>query len=129
VAVVEEGAVRLLRPWPAPQLRRPLAQLPEPAEWPRVEIVFSHAGAGGLLVDALEAQGVAGIVAAGTGNGTLHQALEEALLRAEAAGVRVWRATRCAQGRVVPHADDRLPHSHGLPPVKARIALLLELMA
>ena len=79
--------------------------------------------------------GVAGLVVAATGNGTVHHAVEEALLRAQAAGVAVRRASRCAQGRILPHGGDRLPHggdrlpaAEGLSPVKARIALMLELL-
>jgi L-asparaginase len=129
IAVVEEGVARALQPWPSHAPRKPWSALPPAAAWPRVEVVLSHAGASGLLVDALVAQGVAGLVAAGTGNGTLHHALEEALLRAQAQGVRVWRSSRCARGHVLPHPGDRLPHAAGLSPVKARIALLLDLLA
>jgi L-asparaginase len=103
--------------------------------WPRVEIVFNHVQAGGLLVDALLAQNAVGqveklrgIVVAATGNGTLHHALEAALLRAQAAGVQVIRATRCAYGQVMPTAGDLFAHSGGLSPVKARIALMLSLL-
>ena len=96
---------------------------------PRVEIVLNHAGAGGAVVDFLVKDGVHGLVAAGTGNGSLHHELEAALLRAQAAGVRVVRATRCAQGQVLPRADDVIGDSHGLSPVKARIALMLELLS
>jgi L-asparaginase len=126
IAVVEEGGVRLLRPWPRQALLRDRGALA--AAWPRVEIVLNHAGAGGALVDALAAQGVAGIVAAGTGNGTLHADLEAALLRAQAQGIAVRRASRCAFGRVIGQPADAIP-AMALSPVKARIALLLELMA
>lgn len=125
---VEEGRLHLLRAWPQGPVLRSAASLPAPAGWPRVEIVLSHAGASGALVDALVRDGVAGIVAAGTGNGTLHHALEAALLRAQQAGVAVRRATRCPQGRVLAHGGDRLPSADGLSPAKARIALMLELM-
>lgn len=128
LAYVEEGRVRLLRGWPqGPALRT--AALPAPERWPRVEIVMNHAGAGGAVVRALVADGVAGLVVAGTGNGTLHHALEAALVEAARAGVAVRRASRCAQGRVLPHPGDTLPAAEGLSPVKARIALLLELMS
>ena len=100
-----------------------------PAQWPRVEIVMNHAGASGAVVDALLAQGVQGLVVAATGNGTLHCALEAALLRAQSAGVRVVRATRCLNGRVLPTPGDLLSDSQGLSPVKARIAVMLELLA
>lgn len=125
---VEDGRLRLLRPWPQGPLLRSAASLPQPADWPRVEIVLNHAGADGAIVDALVRDGVAGLVAAGTGNGTLNLRLEEALLRAQQAGVAVRRSTRCPEGRVLPHPGDRLPYADGLSPVKARIALMLELM-
>jgi L-asparaginase len=129
---VEEGRLRVLRPWAAGDAARAtalLAKLRSGAPWPRVEIVLNHAGASGAIVDALVAQGVRGIVAAGTGNGTLHQDLAGALQRAQAAGVRVVRGTRCSQGQVLGHAGDALPHSEGLSPVKARIRLMLDLLA
>jgi L-asparaginase len=98
-----------------------------------VEIVMSHTGANGAMVDALMAQKLAererlaGIVVAGTGNGTMHHGLEAALLRAQAAGVTVVRSTRCSYGRVLPSAGNSLPDSQGLSPVKARVALQLRL--
>jgi L-asparaginase len=127
LAYVEEGRVRGLRAWPDGSPARAVPDLP--ASWPRVEIVMSHAGASGAAVDALVRDGAAGLVVAATGNGTVHHALEEALLRAQAAGVAVRRATRCPLGRILPHAGSPLPAAEGLSPVKARIALLLELMA
>lgn len=124
VALVEEGRLRLLRDWPA----APAAQAWQPGRpWPWVEIVMNMAGTGARPVEALVRHGVRGLVVAGTGNGTLHRDLEAALLDAQAAGVKVLRASRCAQGRVLAHAADRLPHTV-LSPVKARIALMLELM-
>jgi L-asparaginase len=96
--------------------------------WPRVEIVMNYAGASGAMVDMLVRDGVQGLVAAGTGNGSLHQDLEAALIRAQVAGVKVVRATRCAQGRVLSHSGDRIADSHGLSPVKARVTLILELL-
>ena len=127
IAHVEEGRVRLLRPWPAGQPLRTLARLRPPAQWPRVEIVLSHAGADGAIVRALATDGVQGLVVAGTGNGTLHQSLQAALLQAQQRGIAVRRTTRCAEGTVLPVAGDELAHVP-LSPVKARIALMLELM-
>lgn len=129
---VEEGRLRLMRDWPAAPMRTGPAAIKRIADaqrWPRVEIVMNYAGAGGALVRALQAQGVRGIVAAGTGNGTLNADLQAALLQAQAAGVRVVRATRCANGQVLPHASDVLTDSNGLSAVKARVALMLELLA
>jgi L-asparaginase len=129
IAYVEEGRLRTLRAWPQGQPHGDVQALPDAAQWPRVEIVLSYAGASGALVRALVDDGARGIVAAGTGNGTLHRALEEALLAAQEEGVLVRRASRCLQGRVLPHGGDRLPAAEGLTPVQARIALMLELMA
>jgi L-asparaginase len=98
------------------------------AQWPWVEILTSHACATGAAVQLLCAAGVAGIVVAGTGNGSLHAELEAALLHAQALGIRVVRSSRCSAGRVLPGAADRLPASP-LNAVKARIALQLELLA
>lgn len=124
---VEEGAVRQVRAWPdQPAIRQ--GRLPQGDAWPRVEIVMSHAGAGGGVVQALMAQGVQGLVVAATGNGTIHRDLEAALRKAQAGGVRVVRATRCDAGRVLPSPGDAIEGADGLSPVKARIALMLELM-
>ena len=130
---VEEGRVRLAQGWPAAARPAAAATLPSAGDagmaWPRVEVVFSHAGASGATVDALVRDGVQGLVVACTGNGTIHHALESALLRAQEVGVRVVRSTRCAQGRVLPKPGDLLPDSGGLPPFKARISLMLELLS
>lgn len=128
---VEEGALRQLRIWPAPgapSVSSVLNRLASVPVWPRVEIVMNYAGASGAIVDALVAQGVAGLVVAATGNGTLHHELQAALLRHQADGLSVVRATRCSQGRVLPIAGDPIVDSQGLSPVKARIALMLRLL-
>ena len=125
---VEEGRLRMVRAWPSRATVTAADRLPDPAAWPQVEIVTSHAGATGAVVDALLAHGIGGLVVAGTGNGTIHQNIEAALRRAQQRGVNVIRATRCEQGRVLPHGNSEFPHSDGLMPVKARIALMLELM-
>jgi len=131
---VEENAVRWLINdkkvpvpvvgWSSSAIRSIASSMP----WPRVEIVMNYAGASGAVVDGLVRDGVQGLVAAGTGNGTLHADLEAALIRAQAAGVKIVRATRCAQGRVVPHSGDRIADSNGLSPVKARVTLMLALL-
>ena len=83
---VEEGQVRLLKNWPvhdthgAPELQN----FSTTEKWPRVEIIMNYAGANGAVVDALrmpsDAGPLQGLVVAGTGNGTLHQDLLQALL-------------------------------------------------
>lgn len=136
VAYVEEGMLRLVRPWPlgdTPSLC-PAHAYQDVERWPRVEIVFSHAGTSGFMVDALlahaESKGepLDGIIVAGTGNGTVHHDLEAALLRAQARGVVIQRSTRCGRGKVLPTSKDVLPDAMGLSPVKARIAMMLQLM-
>ncbi|WP_395685118.1 asparaginase [Caenimonas koreensis] len=130
VGYVEEGAVRICKPWPAVahDAASDFASLGAAARWPRVEIVMNYAGASAFIVDALVERGVQGIVAAGTGNGTLNAELEQALVRARNAGVDVVRATRCAQGRVIAHAGATIEDSAGLSPVKARVDQLLRLL-
>lgn len=138
LAYVEEGAVRQLRDWPQadPAARSSFDRIAAATAWPRVEILLSHAEARGSLVEMLleerrrgGAEPVQGIVLAATGNGTVHQALEAAALRAQAEGVSVLRATRCAEGRILPKPGQRLRDAGALTPVKARIALMLELLA
>ena len=126
---VEEGAVRWAQDAcpPLPGQRSQwdfFATLP----WPRVEIVMNYAGGSAGVVDALVRDGVQGIVVAGTGNGTLHFALQAALERAQAVGVTVRVTTRCPLGQVLPRPADLLPVAQGLSPVKARVTLLLELL-
>ena len=146
---VEEGCVRLVRNWPLAGINKCndaikiISKISEANAWPRVDIVVSFAGASGSIVDALLAttphpsgpglpvaapSSVRGLVVAGTGNGTVHCDLEAALLRAQASGVRVVRATRCPQGRVLPVSGSALADSDGLSPIKARIALMLALL-
>lgn len=126
IALIEGGGVRRLRDWPRGlPLGIEILDRPEP----RVEIVVSHAGASGAVVEALRAQGVDGLVVAGTGNGSLHHALEAALRSAQAAGIVVQRCTRVADGAVLPTGRDALPISDARTPAQARIELMLTLMA
>jgi L-asparaginase len=128
IARVEEGGVRRFAPWPRGEALGVARLGASAAMWPRVEVVFSHAGARGDLVDALVAQGVRGIVAAGTGNGTLHHALEAALERARSAGVAVMRSTRVAGGPVIDAPSARFAGAGELTPWQARVELMLALM-
>ena len=132
LAYVEEGQLRVLREWPetaqAPAMSAAQVSALATVTWPRVEIVMNYAGATGAIVQALVAQGVQGLVVAATGNGTLSQSLEAALVQAQADGIAVLRATRCATGRVLAKPGDALPDSQGLSAVKARVALLLRLV-
>jgi L-asparaginase len=132
LAYVEEGAVRQVRNWPLAGefiAKSAIKNIALEMLWPRVEVLMNYAGASAATVQALVGSGVQGLVVAGTGNGTVHADLQAALLAAQSQGVAVRRATRCALGRVLPVAGDDLLDSQGLTPVKARIALMLELLA
>ncbi len=124
IARFEQGTLRLLRAWP--QGRALGVECLAVSPWPRVEIVYSHAGADGRVIDALLAQGIDGIVVAGTGNGTLHHELASALARAAAKGVAVLRSTRVGAGTVQARADDVFASAGALTPVQARIELVLQ---
>lgn len=134
IGVIEENALKIFKNWPfnqqipAQRATENIAILNALHSWPKVEIVMNYAGADGALVDALLALGVQGLVVAGTGNGTVHQVLEAALMKAVGQGVEVIRSTRCTQGRVLPRVDDRFPASNGSSPVKARIDMMLRIM-
>lgn len=137
---VEEGEVRWHNAFapvpPGPVVDRTLlAHLNTVKQLPKVAMITSHADADGSEVRALLAWGerqgydaIRGIVVACTGNGTVHNGLQTALLEAQARGIRVVRATRCARGRVIPSAQALFADSGGLSPVKARLALSLDLL-
>ncbi|MEX8516891.1 MAG: asparaginase [Leptothrix sp. (in: b-proteobacteria)] len=148
IALIEQGRLRRFRPWPGAEADAPaalgLALINAPvAQWPRVALLLSHAGMDAELaaaqIDALRRHGVAGIVVAGTGNGTVHQALDAALQAVAAEGVLIWRASRCAFGAVVesdcaaqnvalPGAAVTFPGAGACTPVQARIELMLQLL-
>jgi len=133
---VEEGNLRQVKDWPLTlthQAHIGLEAIVAIKSWPRVEIVMNYAGGSAAVVDALlqslpSAPALAGLVVAGTGNGTLHVELSAALQRARQAGVKVIRASRCGEGRVLPVTGSVFADSQGLSPVKARVALMLKLM-
>lgn len=140
LGLVEQGACTLFRPWPVPPAAhdQALCQRLLDRPWPRVECLFSHGGADGWLVRALLAQQqlqggeekgcLRGLVVAGTGNGTLHADLLPALHEAQGLGIRVWRVTRCASGRVAGDAGSGGIAAVALPAPQARLALLLDLI-
>jgi L-asparaginase len=131
LARVEEGAVRQLRAWPASDAicaaEKLAAALPtEESAWPQVHIVSSHAGATALPIQALVTAGVRGLVVSATGNGTLHHVVEAALVKAQSEGLKVLRATRCNDGRIIGEGDPTLPSAGALNVGKARIELMLQ---
>ncbi len=132
VALLEGGALRALQPWTLP-LGWGAHRLPQaPAAWPRVAVVTNSVGEDGAAVSMWEALARQegrrlGLVAAGTGNGTLSEGLEMALLSAQSRGVAVIRASRCAAGPVV--GGGGLPNAGAMSWPQARVALLLQLLA
>ena len=131
-ARVEEGALRLLQPWPGraanePALGLQLINTPV-ADWPRVAWITSHAGFDAGLVEAVVAAGFHGLVVAATGNGTLHTHLLQALQRAQDSGVWLRRCTRCANGRLVGDNTSPVRASAAVGAAQARVSLLLELL-
>jgi L-asparaginase len=97
---------------------------------PRVDVVVSYVGADGVMIDAAAAAGAKGIVSAGTGAGRPTPAEDEALDRANAAGVIVAQSSRVGSGRVVaaPALKERGFVAAGdLQPWKARVLLALAL--
>ena len=130
---VEEGRVRwayapldaAFVPTGLPMLS--VKNMPAPP-WPWVEVVTSHAGVRPEALECLLAAGVQGMVVAGTGNGTVHASWLPVLQRARAAGVRVWRCTRCPQGQVVQPPGQEDAEVTSLLAHKARISLMLQLL-
>ena len=104
-----------------------LSHLPEPAAWPWVEVIMNHVQASSKVVDLLVNAGVKGIVVAGTGNGSVGTELKEGLMRAQQAGVQIRVASRCNQGPVIVTASHNFSVLAGLNPVKARVALILDM--
>ena len=97
---------------------------------PRVDIVYSYAGADGLLVDAVRSNGSDGLVLVGFGGGTFPPAVIDAAVKVVDNGIPVVLATRSTAGRVVttPKKDEQgFIVSDNLLPQKARILLMLGL--
>jgi L-asparaginase len=126
---LQDGVLQRYRDPPAAHRHVAATALPTDAVvWPWVEIVVSHAEARGAVIDALCAAGVQGIVIAGTGNGSVHEALLQAARRAIDAGVPVVRATRCLLSGVFGQPQDALRSYGVLTPWQARIELTLDLL-
>jgi len=97
---------------------------------PRVEIVYSYAGADGALVDAAVAAGARGIVSAGFAPGSPTPQQRTALERAAKSGVVIVQCSRAASGRVAPRRrlrESAIVAGEDLSPQKARILLMLAL--
>ncbi|MVW70237.1 asparaginase [Bordetella sp. 15P40C-2] len=97
---------------------------------PRVDIVYSYAGADATAVDAFVAAGAKGIISAGLAPGIPAPLERKALERAAASGVLVVQCSRAGSGRVARRqylCDQGMLGSDNLNPQKARILLALAL--
>ena len=97
---------------------------------PRVDIVYSYAGADSALVDAAVAAGARGIVSAGFAPGSPTPQQRAAFERAAKSGVVVVQCSRAASGRVAPRRrlrESGIVAGEDLSPQKARILLMLAL--
>ena len=97
---------------------------------PRVDIVYTYAGADGLLVDVVRRNRSDGLVVAGFGGGYYPDAVDDAAALAVKEGIAVVMASRASAGRVMmtPAKEGKgfiVPGN--LPPPKARILLMLGL--
>ena len=98
---------------------------------PRVDIVYSYAGADGALVDAAVAGGARGIVSAGFAPGSPTPQQRTAFERAAKSGIVVVQCSRAASGRVAPRRrlrESGIVAGEDLSPQKARILLMLMLI-
>jgi len=101
----------------------------ELAAFPRVEIIYSYAGADGALVDAAVAAGARGIVSAGFAPGSPTPEQRSAFERAAESGIVVVQCSR-ASGRVAPRRrlrESGIVAGEDFSPQKARILLMLAL--
>ena len=95
---------------------------------PRVDIVYSYAGADGALVEAAVAAGARGIVSAGFAPGSPTPQQRTAFERAVKSGVIIVQCSRAASGRVAPRRrlrESGIVAGEDLSPQKARILLML----
>ena len=97
---------------------------------PRVDIIYSYAGADDLLVNAAASSDAKGMVVAGLGSGGSPAEFTRGMLRARDQGKIVMIASQAATGRVIANRRFReqgFVASDNLSPRKARILLMLGL--
>ena len=97
---------------------------------PRIDIVYSYAGADGLLVDAVRANRSDGLILAGFGGGSFPPAVIDAAVKLVEDGIPVVLSTRSTAGRVImtPKKEEQgFIVSDNLLPQKARVLLMLGL--
>jgi L-asparaginase len=97
---------------------------------PRVDVVYSHVGADGVVIDALVNAGAKGLVIAGLAPNGATREQREAITAARERGVIVVQSCRAGSGRVIPSErldDIDVIAADNLNPQKARILLMLAL--
>jgi len=99
---------------------------------PRVDVIFSHDGADGVVVDALTAAGSAGLIVASIAPGVCSPGQLAALEAAAQSGVTVAFSLRCGRGKVLLSevlTSRGFLAADNLSPQKSRILLALALGA
>jgi len=116
---------RAARPWPVPGL----LSLEHDVPLPRVDVIVTYQGAAGDLLDAAVSAGARGLVLAAAGAGSLTPSQADAARRLAARGVPIVIATRTGAGAVPDPgpSDWGWISAGGLPPLKARLLLMLAL--
>ncbi len=97
---------------------------------PKVEIIYNYVNPSLDALNGIVAGKPAGIVSAGTGNGSLYDGYREVLTKASKDGIAVVRASRTGTGFVTREGKDETSGfavSDNLNPQKARILLMLAL--
>lgn len=107
--------------------------IPKENEWPWVEILTSHAGARSETITHWLNSKVKGLVLAGTGMGSVHDAWSDSLVAAVKHGIALVRTTRTGAGETLPNLPEKdllgCLASGSLTAPRARIALQLSLNA
>ena len=106
------------------------AGMPDHAELPRVDIVYSYAGADDTFIEAAIGKGARGIVSAGFAPGIPTAAEKAALEVAVRAGVAVVQCSRAPSGRIARRKyllENGIIPAEDFSPQKARILLALGL--
>jgi L-asparaginase len=130
---VDEDAVSFYRASTRRHTSRSEFDVASLTQLPRVDILYSYVEPSLAAAKAMVADGIRGIVVAGTGAGVMSTAEEDALkpllsFPSESRPVIV-RSSRTGNGRVVARADDTVGSvtADNLIPQKARILLMLAL--
>jgi L-asparaginase len=129
----ERGPIAIVEPegvvyhQPSPHRTTPVFDITGVTALPRVDVVYSYAGADSVPIDALVAAGAKGIVVAGVGRGNIAPGQGAALRRARERGVIVVVTTRTGSGGVPVRRGDGTIGAGDLNAQKARVLLTLAL--